>query len=445
VHVTRTLAEFLVRSRWEDLPTQVRHQAKRSLLNYFGTALGGSRDGATQRAVQVLSPFAGKPEASLIGRTERMDALNAAFVNAISANVFDFDDNHHNTIIHPTAPVAPALFALAERQRVSGADLLHAFVLGVEVECRVGNAVSPGHYKRGWHITSTCGVFGAAAAVAKLLSLDAERTGWAIGSASAQSSGLVETLGSMAKSVGVGGAARGGILAVLLAQTGFTGPDEPIAGPRGFARVMGDAPNFAAITEGLGESWEIMTNNPKPYPCGVVLNPVVDACLELRPRVAPSLDRIARIRVEGHPLLRERTDRPNVTTGREAQVSAQHSVAAVLLHGAAGVPQYADSCVKSPDILALRRKVEVIDTSGIPVEAARVTIVLTNGESLAFFVEHARGTPGRPLTDAEIEGKVRALADYGCPGCDPGPIIEAMWSLDGAQDAGAVMKLARPG
>jgi 2-methylcitrate dehydratase PrpD len=444
VSVTQTLAEFLVRSRPEDLPDDVRHQAKRCLLNFLGTAIGGSRDDATARAAQVLARFAGKPETTVIGQAARMDALSASFVNAVSTNVFDFDDNHHNTIIHPAAPIAPGLFALAEGRPVRGAALLHAFVLGVEVACRLGNAVSPWHYKRGWHITSTCGVFGAAAGASRLLGLDAQRTGWAIGSASAQSAGLVETLGAMAKSTGVGAAARGGLLAALFAETGFTGPDEPIAGPRGFARVMGDAPNFAAITDGLGTRWEIMTNNPKPYPAGVVLNPVLDACFALRTRPGFALDRVARILVEGHPLLRERTDRPNVTTGREAQVSAQHAVAALLIHGAAGVPQFEDACVHSPDVLALRRKVEVADAPGIPVEAARVTITLDDGKTLAESVEHGRGTPGRPLTDAEIEAKIRDLVRYGCPGLDAGRIIDAAWSLDRAPDAGAVMKLVRP-
>ncbi len=442
--VTRTLAAYLVRSRWEDLPDRVRHEAKRSLLNIFGTALGGCRDGATERCLQVLSLFAGKAEASVIGRERRLDALSAAFVNAVSANVFDFDDNHHRTIIHPTAPVAPALLALAERRPMTGRELLHAFVLGVEVECRLGNSVSPGHYRRGWHITSTCGVFGAAAAAAKALGLDAERTGWAIGSASSQSAGLVETLGTMAKSIGVGNAARGGLLAALLAETGLTGPDEPIAGPRGFASVMGDASDLAAITDRLGETWEILTNSQKPYPCGVVLNPVLDACFELRPRLASSIDRIVKVRVEGHPLLRERTDRPDVTTGREAQVSAQHSVAAVLIHGAAGVAQYQDDCVNSPDVLALRRKVEVREAAGIPVESARVAITVEGGEVLTVTVEHGRGTPARPLTDAEIEAKVRDLARHGCPGHDPGPLIDAAWALDRATDAGAIMALARP-
>ena len=340
--------------------------------------------------------------------------LSAAFVNAASGNVFDFDDTHHPTIIHPTAPVAPALFALAESQPVSGAALLHAFVLGVEVECRLGNAVTPWHYRRGWHITSTCGVFGAAAAVAKLLAFDAGHVIWALGNASAQSSGLVETLGTMAKSIGVGAAARGGLGAALFAQAGVTGPAEPIAGPRGFASVMGDGANLDAITQGLGETWELMANTHKPYPCGVVLFPVIDACLELRarhPDVRP--DAIADIAVEGHPLLRERADRPSVSTGREAQVSAQHSVAATLIHGVAGVAQFEDACVNSPDILTLRRRVKVVDRANTPVEAAHVTITLADGRD----TDGLRGAGPRHA----------AAPDVGCRHRGEGPRAGAPW------------------
>ena len=439
--VTAALSDFLVSSRWEDVPDDVRHAARRSILNFFGTALGGSRDAAVAGALAVLDRFSGARHASVIGRRDRLDMLSAAFVNAASGNVFDFDDTHHPTIIHPTAPVAPALFALAESQPVSGAALLHAFVLGVEVECRLGNAVTPWHYRRGWHITSTCGVFGAAAAVAKLLAFDAGHVIWALGNASAQSSGLVETLGTMAKSIGVGAAARGGLAAALFAQAGVTGPAEPLAGPRGFTSVMGDGANLDAITQGLGETWELMANTHKPYPCGVVLFPVIDACLELRAQNLP-LEAIADIAVEGHPLLRERADRPSVSTGREAQVSAQHSVAATLIHGVAGVAQFEDACVNSPEVLALRRKVRIRDREGTPVEAAHVTITLADGRALTSSVAQGRGTPQRPMSDADIEAKVRALARHGCPGLDPARLIDAVWSLDRAADAGAIMRLA---
>lgn len=442
--VTAPLVGFVADSRWEDIPPAVRHQAKRSLLNFFGTAMGGCRDAAIETTLRVMSDFSGPRVASVIGRAERVDGLTAAFLNAASGNVFDFDDTHVPTVIHPTAPVAPPLLALSEARRARGADLLHAFVLGVEVACRLGNAVSPGHYRRGWHITSTCGVFGAAAAAGKLLGLDARRLAWALGGAAAQSSGLVETLGTMAKSVGVGQAARGGLLAALLARDGLTGPDRPIEGPRGFASVMSDAADLPSIVDRLGERWEILANTYKPYPCGVVLNPVIDACLELRARRQPGPDEVRRVVVRGHPLLADRADRPAVTTGREAQVSAQHSVAVALLSGAAGVAQYSDAAVADPAVLALRAKVTVERDTAMAVGAAMVRIELGTGESLAATVDQATGGLERPLTDAAIEAKLRALAQHGCPGLDPSRLIDAVWSMDRSDDVGAIMNLAVP-
>ena len=158
---------------------------------------------------------------SLIGRPERLDILGASFINAAAANLLDFDDTHLRTVIHPTAPVAPAVLALAEAEGFSGAAVLHALILGIEIACRIGNGVSPGHYARGWHITATCGVFGAAAASAKLLGLSRAQIANALGIAASQSAGLVENLATAAKNVGVGNAARNGLFAALLAQRGY--------------------------------------------------------------------------------------------------------------------------------------------------------------------------------------------------------------------------------
>lgn len=442
--VSRNLAEFLARARVDDLPSAVQHEAKRSLLNFFATALGGCRDGAVEHALEVVSRFAGAPQARVIGRTERLDALNAAFLNAISANVFDFDDTHPGTVIHPSAPVAPALFALAETRRITGRELLHAFALGVEVECRIGNAVSPGHYSRGWHITSTCGVFGSAVATAKCLGLNSEQMLWALGNASAQAGGLIETLGTMAKSLSVGNAARNGIVSAFAAHAGLTGPEMPLEGPRGFAQVFGTNPDFSRITDGLGEHWEAKRNTYKPYPCGIVLHAMLDACLALRNEHAPAIDKIESIVVRGHPLLGQRTNRPNVTTGREAQVSAQHSVAIALLRGAAGLEQYSDAAVRDPAVLDLRRKVRVQDDPSMTIEAAEVIIALRDGKVLRKLVEQAHGGEKDPLSDAELEAKLRDLAAFGKSGCDTAALIDAVWSLDRNTHAGSVMALAVP-
>ncbi|WP_200950305.1 MmgE/PrpD family protein [Devosia sp. Root635] len=442
--VSAALTDFVAASRWEDIPAPVRHEAKRALLSYFGTALGGSRDIAIQHLQQVLSRFSGPAEAGVIGHQLRLDMLNAAFLNAAASNVFDFDDTHDPTIIHPTAPIAPVLFALAEQRPVSGRDLLHAFILGVEIECRIGNAISPEHYARGWHITSTCGVFGAAMAAGKLLDLDARHLVWALGSASSQASGLVETLGTMAKSVGVGGAARGGLFAALLAEQGLAGPDEPIAGMRGFARVSASSPDFSRIMQGLGESWEILANMVKPYPCGVVLNAVIDAAMALRDRLGASVPDLAYIEVVAHPLLRQRTDRPVPLSGREAQVSAHHAVAVTLLHGLPGLDQFSDAWVDREDVIALRGRVHLADDAALPVGTARLFARTNDGRVFRVEIAEARGSRSRPLSDAEIEEKLRQLCQHGCPGLDPSPLIDAVWSLDDAADAGALMRLARP-
>jgi 2-methylcitrate dehydratase PrpD len=448
-NISERLARFVTDTQAADIPPHVRHEAKRALINFFATAIGGCRDEAIETSLGVLTAFAGTGAAPVIGRNERVDALTAAFINAASSNVLDFDDTHIPTVIHPTAPVAPALLALASLRPISGADLLTAFILGVEIECRLGNAVSPSHYRRGWHITATCGVFGAAAAAGRLLGLDAGRIVWALGNASAQSSGLVETLGSMAKSIGVGNAARNGLLSALLAERGFTGPGLPLEGPRGFIAVTSDAAEsesyVAPLTAGLGGSWEILRNACKPYPCGVVLNPVIDAVLDLRERHGLQAGQIDSILVTGHPLLRERTDRPAPAGGREAQVSAQHSVAVVLLHGAAGVAQYADAAVSDPATLALRARVRVQDDAAMPVGAAGVAVRLSDGTEFKAAVEHARGSLERPLTDAELEQKLMALAAHGCPKLDAAPLAEAIWSIEGVSDVRDVVRCAVSG
>ncbi|MEK9672450.1 MAG: MmgE/PrpD family protein [Rhodospirillaceae bacterium] len=442
--VSDILCRFLCDSRWDDIPADVRHNAKRSLLNGLGTAFAGCRDVAIDATAKTMLPFSGKAEATVIGRPEKADAMTAAFLNAAAMNVHDFDDTHLRTVIHPTAPVAPALLALAETREVSGQNLLHALVLGIEVACRIGNAVSPGHYARGWHITATCGMFGAAAAVGKILNLTHRRMINALGAASAQSSGLVETLGFMAKSIGVGGAARGGLLAALLAQNGLDGPAAPLEGPRGFLRVTGDDPNYDDVAGGLGTLWETAKNIHKPYPGGVVLFPVIDAALEFFASDIPA-DRVKSVMLCGHPLLAQRTDRPNVETGREAQVSAQHAVGVCLVRGTAGLDDFSDAAVKDPAVRAVREKVKIVDDLSRAVTGVRAVFEMVDGGTKEIVVAHGRGTDERPLSDAEIEDKFRTLAKWGAPGCQNAEkLIDAVWSLDGSDDAGAVMAFMRP-
>ncbi len=438
--VTRQLADFVAASRWDDIPAPVRHEGVRTLLNSIGCALGGANDEAMELMVRALSPTFGPAQASVIGRGERPDALNAAFLNAVSANVLEYDDTHLPTVMHPAAPIVPGLLALAERQKISGAALIHALVVGIEVGCRVGNALMPNHYRRGYHITASCGIFSAAAGAAKLLGLDRQKTLWALGHAATQSAGLVESLGSMSKSVGVGNAAKNGLAAALFAAEGLTGAETAIEGKYGFANVTSETIDLAKIADGLGASWEISQNAYKPYPCGVVLFPVIDACLDLLEQHKPAPDRITRVTVRGHSLLLERTDRPVIHNGRDAKVSLQHSVAVSFLFGAAGLKEYEDACVADPAVRALAARVEAVADDTVPVESAYVTVETADGK-LENHVRHGRGTPGRPMSDAELDTKVRGLIEFGSPFVDADRLIAAARGIEGEADASKIIAM----
>lgn len=435
------LASFAAQLRMEDIPERVRHEARRSLLNIFATALAGSHEPAVDIVVRTMAPHTGARTASLVGRTEGGDAALAAFVNAMSANIFDFDDTHQATVLHPAATVFAALFAHAEANRTSGAEVLRGFVVGGEVECRIGNAMSPYHYARGWHITSTCGVFGAAAGVGAMIGLDATAMLHALGTAAVQSSGLVEALGTMAKSISVGGAARNGMLSAQLAANAFTGPSAPLSGQRGYLRVHADPPRLEALTEGLGTDWEIAKNTYKPYPGGIVLHPLVDAILALREEHDLALDDVTAIEATGHPLLRERTDRPDVVTGREAQVSAQHTAAIVLLRGRAGLDEFTDDAV-AETLRAGRPAFTFHDDATRKIESAEVVIHTRTSGTLRKNVGAALGSEPNPLSDAQIEAKLRELArGVGFRGDVP-RLIDTIWRIDEITDAGEVMRLA---
>jgi 2-methylcitrate dehydratase PrpD len=368
--------------------------------------------------------------------------MEAAFVNAIASNLLDYDDTHLRTVIHPSAPVAPAVFALAEETGATGAEVLHAFLLGGEVACRIGNAVSPGHYARGWHITASTGVFGAAAAAARLLRLSAEQTADALGIAASQSGSIVENLATAAKNIGVGNAARNGILAARFAARGYRAAPLSIEGPLGWARAMGDEAQVKEITEGLGQRWEIACNTYKPYAAGIVFHAVIDACLELRETLGAMVAQIARVTVAGDALLLARGDRV-VRNERDTRVSIHHCAAIALALGRADVADFEMPAVQDTELAALRAKVVAECDASLPRGAARVTIALANGSTHQAYVEHPRGSAERPLSDAELAAKYRANAVLGGMTSDVEAQIAALWALDQAPSTAPLMALLR--
>ncbi len=337
--VSAALAGFVAESRWADIPAAPRHAARRALLNHVGCAIGVAHDPAVRTALAVMRPFSGTAAATVVAQGVRLDPMAASFVNAIASNLLDYDDTHLATVLHPAAPVAPPVLALAEQRGLSGAAALHAILLGIEVACRVGLGVSPGHYARGWHITASAGVFGAAAGCAKLIGLTATQTMHALGIAASQASGLVENLPTAAKNVAVGNAARNGMLAALFAEAGYEAAPAAIEGPLGWARATGDVPDLAAMNGGLGSRWEAARNTYKPYPAGIVFHAVIEAGVALRRELGDRVAMIDGVTVAGDALLLARGDRV-VRNERDARVSIHHAAAIALTLGRAGVAEF---------------------------------------------------------------------------------------------------------
>lgn len=440
--VTHQLARYVVESRWTDIPAPARREALRSFLNWTGCTVGGCRHETVERALAALAGFSGTPQASVLGRSERLDILHAALINGISSHVFDFDDTHLKTIIHPSGPVASAILALAERRPVSGEEFLHAFILGVEVECRIGNAVYPAHYDVGWHITGTAGVFGAAAAAGKLLGINVQQMTWALGIAATQSSGLREMFGTMCKPFHPGRAAQNGLTAALLAQQNFTSSERAIEAPRGFAHVLSSARDFNQITDRLGETFEITLNTYKPFACGIVIHPVIDGCIQLRNEHNLKPGQIDNIAAKVHPLVLELTGKATPRTGLEGKFSVYHSAAVAVIHGAAGEKQYSDGCVRDAAVVALRDKVTATADAKIREHEAYINVRLRDGRTLTKHVEHAIGSMQRPMSDADLEAKFRGLAGAILPSAQVDKLIDICWSLGKLDDAGEVARAA---
>jgi 2-methylcitrate dehydratase PrpD len=365
-------------------------------------------------------------------------------MNWITSHTFDFDDTHLKTVIHPAGPVASAIVALAEYQPTSGIALLHAFVLGVEVECRIGNAVYPSHYNVGWHITGTAGVFGAVAAAGKLLNLNEQQLVWALGIAATQASGLREMFGSMSKPLHPGIAARNGLCAALLALQNFTSAEQAIEGRRGFANVLATERDFTLITDGLGETWELLDNTYKPFACGIVIHPIIDGCIQLRNAHALKPADIAAVSLRVHPLVLELTGKTAPRIGLEGKFSVFHSAAAAIVDGDCGEEQYSDQRVLDREIVALRDKVTANVDTTIREDAAHVEIVLNDGTVHRRNVEHAIGSLARPMSDADLENKFRKLCAPHLSAARISSLIAACWSLDEMTDAAELPGLCTP-
>jgi 2-methylcitrate dehydratase PrpD len=440
--VTRILAKYIVSGELAAIPPEVRKEAARTLLNWVGCAIGGSANQAVDIAISALSPFFGPPQASLLGRKERTDILHASLINGIASHVLDYDDTHLRTIIHPAGPVVSAILALSEYRPVSGSEFLNAMILGIEAECRIGNAVCPAHYDAGWHITGTAGVFGAAAASGKLMGLSEVQMAWALSLAATQPVGLREMFGTMTKSFHPGRAAQNGLTAAFLAAKNYTSSDQGIEAKSGWANVLSTKRDYSEITSKLGKTYEVSLNTYKPFACGIVIHPIIDGCIQLRNsnNLAPA--DIDRIELKIHPLVLELTGKKTPQTGLEGKFSVYHAAAVAIIEGAAGESQFSDRAVRDPAVIALRGRISTTVDPSIKEDQVRIVILLTNGKRLEKFIEHAVGSVTNPMSDKDLEAKFAAQADGILPAAQVRRAMDLCWNIETLPKADAVAEAA---
>ncbi len=451
--VTRDLARFVTTHPSRGWSDAVEHEAHRTFVNWVGCAVGAAQHESVHAALAAVQMLHPAPQATVLGRSERVDAASAALLNGISSHTFDFDDTHLKTIIHPGGPVASALLALAEMRNalggttpsppITGRAFIDALVLGIDVACRVGNAVYPEHYDRGWHITGSTGMLGAAAGCARLLELDEQRTTMALGIAASQPVGLREQFGSMTKPLHPGAAARVGLMSALMAMHGYTASARALEAPRGLMQVFSTKCDWSEIHSELGQRFEISFNTYKPFACGIVIHPIIEAATRLREQgVRPEQVRSIALRV--HPLVLELTGNKEPADGLSAKFSVYHGCAAGLMFGRAGEDEYHDAIVQREDMVALRRKVVATVDADVAEDACHLSATLTDGREMQLHIDHAIGSMARPMGDAALDAKFHALA---------GPILgtqratqlaKAVRGASQARDLLEIARLARP-
>lgn len=425
---TATLARYVQDLAFEDLPENVAHEARRAFLNWLGCALAAAPEDAVRIACEVMTEAGAAQVATAVGLGRRLDSGGAALVNGVAAHLYDFDDTHARSILHPSAATAAACLALTEQLDLTGDAYLTAFVAGTEVACRIAAAVTPEHNDAGWHVTGTVGTFGAAAAASKLLGLSTDQTAAALGLAATQAAGLREMFGSMAKPLHPGKAAWNGLLAARLARRGFTASAEGLEGRRGFLAVMSPDADRDAIVAGLGSDWETLANRYKPYACGVVTHAAIDAAIEARRRgIAPS--EIERIEAHVHPLVKELTAKTDLRSGLEGKFSVFHCVAVGLLDGRAGPEQFTDARVVAPEVVALAAKVNLVVEPAMGEESARLIVHLHGGRQETIDVRSASGSLERPMSDRDLEDKFTMMVADFRGSNRAGEVIDAVWAV----------------
>ncbi|MDQ6619170.1 MAG: MmgE/PrpD family protein [Pseudomonadota bacterium] len=457
--LTGYVADFVINTQAAHIPADVAHLGKRSVVDGIGLALAGAASQTGRIARQYLRALGiGSAEGStIIGSDLRLPARFAAFANGISIHADDYDDTQlaiakdrvYGLLTHPTAPALPPVLALAERDHRSGRDLMVAYQVGVEVECKIAEAILPRHYQHGFHSTATCGAIGAAAGCANLLKLDQATTRRALSLGASQAGGLRENFGTMTKPFHAGRAAESGVVAAELAALGFTASPIALEADRGFFRAAGGGYSAEMIDGKLADPWTFAFPGVsiKPHPSGSLTHPGMSVMLDLIHRHDIKPERVKRVSVGTNHNMPNALIHHRPRNELQAKFSMEFCMAILLLEREAGLGQFTDEVVNRPDVRALIERIDFgvhpeAEAAGFDKMTTIIEIELDDGSVVRGAADFGKGSPANPMTDAELAEKFRQCAAWG--GLDRGHterLLELLWKIDSLDDVGELTRL----
>jgi 2-methylcitrate dehydratase PrpD len=424
------LLRFIAETSFEDIPPEVIDQAKRCVLDWVGVTVGGVAHPASSILIDLVKDLGGKDQASIFGTSLKSSMVNAALVNGAMSHVLDFDDTHLAALMHPSAPLLPAIFAFGEYDGTSGKDFLTAFVLGFEAETRISLSMGVSHYDRGWHSTATMGRFGAAAGAAKLMKLDIGKMGFAFGLAGTQASGVRKVFGSMTKSFHPGKAAFDGLLSALLAQRGYTSPENIFEGEKGLGSLLAGDFQLSRGLEGLGNRYLLQGLSFKPYASCLYTHPTIDGIIQLRNKHGIDPQEIESISCQVAKFCFDAACIPTPQSGLEGKFSTAYCIAVALREGRADENLFKDDMVKDPLITEIMKKTRIEQNANLSDKESEVIIRLRNGEILNSRVASPLGNPENPLPNRALEEKAASLLGMIFPEEKICRIFQKIWGLE---------------
>jgi 2-methylcitrate dehydratase PrpD len=456
--LTDYVAKFVSHAKYEDIPGEVVELGRKSILDGLGLALAGSKAQTgtlCRRYLEKIGVCDGK--STIIGSARKTSPRFAAFVNGVSIHADDFDDTQlavakdrvYGLLVHPTVPVLPALFALAERGGVSGKQLTLAYHLGVEVECKIAEAISPRHYQDGFHSTGTCGPFGSSAACAKLLRFEHSEILHTFGLVASQSGGLRENFGTMTKPFQAGHAAESGLVSAELVALGWTAAGQILEADRGFFHAFGGSYDPAAIMDRLGKPWTFASPgiSLKPYPSGSLTHPAMTELARMIEANNIQAAQVEKIDVGANHNMTTTLLHHQPKTGLEAKFSMEFCIAILLLEHKAGLKEFSDRVVQRADVQEMIRRVNFYvdpeaESAGYDKMTSLLKIHLKNGSFVVGRADFGKGSPANPMTFEEAAAKFRGCAEYvDWPKGKTEKIIAFVRALDSAPDVRALSPL----